>query len=405
MDQLKGNLVVGQSGGCTAVINSSLVGVVEEALQQNAIGGIWGAMNGVEGVLRGELIDLRQESEEALQRLALTPASALGSCRHKLLKGQDEEIAAFCRKHNVRYFIYIGGNDSADTAHRVSAAAQAAGYQMRVVLAPKTIDNDLPVTDHCPGYGSVAKFVAATTLDAGRDTESMQAIDPVKVIETMGRNSGWIAAASALCKRDARDAPQVVWPPEAPFEEEAFLEAVQRSLDEVGFAVVVVAHSIRDAEGRFVGLDQQRREVDAFGHVRVPCVSRQLCELLDERLKVRARWEKPGSVQRMSSLHQSGVDLEEARQAGQHATRFAVEQDADDQMVILVRESDAPYRCGYGVTGLEDIANTEKHLPPDFFDRTTMLPTEAFRRYALPLVGTGLPRHGRITGPPVPLGE
>ncbi|MHB1161677.1 MAG: diphosphate--fructose-6-phosphate 1-phosphotransferase, partial [Chloroflexota bacterium] len=198
---LRGKLLVGQSGGCTAVINSSLVGVVEEALRHPEIDGVLGTLHGVEGLLRGELVDLGAESSETLRLLRRTPSAALGSCRYKLQEGDLERIVHVFRERNVRYFLYIGGNDSADTSHKIAAAAAELGYDLRVMAVPKTIDNDLPVTDHCPGYGSIARFVAQSTQDAGLDTEAMKRYDPVKLIEVMGRDAGWVAAASALGKR------------------------------------------------------------------------------------------------------------------------------------------------------------------------------------------------------------
>jgi 6-phosphofructokinase 1 len=400
--RLEGRLIVGQSGGCTHVMNASLRGIVSEARRSARVTAVWGARHGIEGVLSGDIVNLSGESEGSLRRIGRAPAAALGSCRRKINDSEAAAAIEIFRKNNVRFFIYIGGNDSADTAHRLALAARRADYRLSVVCVPKTIDNDLPLTDHSPGYGSAARFIAFLAADVGMETESVRTNEPVKIIEVKGRNAGWLAAASALAKRSGRDAPQFVWPPEVPFSEEKFLRLVQRSLRRIGYCLAVVAETVRDAKGRAVALRGRKPTTDAFGHPRLAGAAEYLCELLKEKLGVRARYDLPGSIQRMSSAHFSEVDLNEARACGAWAVRFAL-RGSSDGMVVMRRRRGKKYGVEFGCAPLAKIANSEKKLPAGLFDRRTMLPTPAFRRYALPLVGAGLPDHARLRGKPVRL--
>ena len=390
-----GKLLVGQSGGCTHVMNASLRGVVEQALKFDAITAVWGTRYGVEGIFSGDLIDLGRERIAALRGISRCPAAALGSCRHKTNDAEAAEIVGFFRANDIHIFIYIGGNDSADTSHRVAQAAARAGYDLRVVTVPKTIDNDLPLTDHSPGFGSAARFLASVVADAGMETEAMRTVEPVKIIEVMGRNAGWLAAASALARRSERDAPQIVWPPDVPFERRKFLRLVKRWLGTLGYCVVVAAETVRDSRGHPIASGKHKLETDAFGHPRIVGVAETLCELVGKRIGVRARWDKPGTIQRMSSAHVSTVDLREAKACGALAVHFAL-RGRTDCMVVMRRRRGRKYEIDYNVAPLAKVANKEKLLPMSFFDRRTMLPTPAFRRYALPLVGPGLPEHPRL---------
>lgn len=392
---LRGKLLVGQSGGCTPVINATLAGVIAQARRTSAVTAVWGMRHGIEGIFKREIIDLRRQPDGLLRRIARSPSAALGSCRRKLKPGEEAEIIGFFRREDIRCFVYIGGNDSADTAHRLARAAREAQYDLRVVSAPKTIDNDLPLTDHTPGFGSTARFIAAVVADVGLDTEAMSTVDPVKIIEVMGRNAGWLAASAALAKREERDAPQFIWPPEVPFDERKFLALVRHWLRRVGFCVAVVGETVRDRNGKPVAQQEGRIDVDAFGHPRTVGAAEYLCGLVRERLGVRARWDKPGTIQRMSSAHFSPVDLREARACGAWAVRFAA-RGRTDCMVIMRRRPGSAYRIVYDTAELRAIANTEKLLPEEWFDRRTMLPTAEFTRYAKPLVGPGLPEHPRL---------
>lgn len=387
-------LLVGQSGGPTAVMNSSLLGVVEAALGQPGLTGVLGAIDGVEGLLEGQVIDLGKESPATLQALRRTPAAALGSCRYKLQPDDPDRLLAQLQRLGVRYLAYIGGNDSADTAHRLARRAGETGQDLRVILVPKTIDNDLPMTDHCPGYGSIARFVASTLQDVGRDTEAMHRIDPVKIVEVMGRNAGWVAAASTLGKRDELDPPHLVYPPERWLEPARFLAEVESIYRRIGHVVVVVAETVRFANGELVGA-HDRDARDRFGHRRLVEPARKLAALIEEQLGLRARYDRPGTIQRMSTAALSEVDVSEAYDAGRHAVRALLDGQTD-QMVTLLRSPGPEYACTYGLAPLAQVANLEKPLPPAFFPTAEALPTPAFRAYAEPLLGGPLPVHARL---------
>jgi 6-phosphofructokinase len=391
----KGNLLIGQSGGATAVINASLVGVVQEALHhESQIDGIFGALHGIEGVLKRQIIDLRQESRESLRGLLTTPSAALGSCRYKLQPEDPQRALETLRALNVRYFFYIGGNDSADTAHHIALAAQEADYDLQVIAIPKTIDNDLPETDHCPGYGSAARFIALATMDSAMCSEAIPHHYPVKIIEVMGRDAGWLAAASALGKERAEDAPHLIYVPERPFSREQFLLDVQEVYRAVGYVVVVAAETIRDAAGQALGA-ARAQGADAFGHALLSGTAATLVELVKTELGLRARYDKPGDLQRMASMAVSSVDREEALLVGQMAVRAAIH-GVTGKMITLDRQPGPDYTCITGLADLQAIANTQRLLPDEFLTPRGTGVTQAFYEYARPLIGEALPRHVRL---------
>jgi len=297
---LKGKAILGQSGGCTAVINQSLAGILDAAKASKTITQIWGAQYGVTGILSDDLVDLKAQPKSFSREIRNLPSAVLGSSRYKLQGGEEFEILEKFEKWDVRYLFLIGGNDTAETVLRIAEAAREKKYELRVVHVPKTIDNDLVETDHCPGYGSVARFAAITTQEAGWDTKSMRHVDPVKIIELMGRNSGWIVAASALLKRSEEEAPHLLLLPETPFEESGFLGDVDRVLKEIGCCVVVISETIRDAAGKRIGVKKDGVIRDGFGHPYVEGAAAHLANLVEKNLKVRARYDKPGTLQRMS---------------------------------------------------------------------------------------------------------
>jgi 6-phosphofructokinase 1 len=391
---LKGNLIVGQSGGPTAVINSSLVGVIEEAGKHSEIEGIYGCVHGVQGLLKEDIVDLGKESPQTIQALKTTPSAALGSCRYKL-KDQDlEKILRTLQDYNIRYFLYIGGNDSAETCHAIEQLAREQGYELKTMGVPKTIDNDLEYTDHCPGYGSVARFIATATMDAGKDTEAIGVVDNVKIIETMGRNAGWITAATALARREERDAPHLVYLPEIPFNQDRFLSDVQNVFDRFGHCVLAICEGLRGPGGKELVASKRSVDTDAFGHKQLGGVGDFLCDLIATNLKIKARFDKPGTIQRMSSILASPVDLEEAYMVGQAAVEAIIE-GPGGQMVTLVRESNQPYRCTTGLAPLAKVAQAERKVPPEFINREGNFVTEAFLHYLRPLVGS-LPQYARL---------
>ncbi len=397
---LRGNLMVGQSGGPTAVINATLVGVLHAAAAHAAIDNVYGMRHGVEGLLKEDLLDLEVENSTTLDRIRRTPAAALGSCRRKLRPDDYARILDVFRAHNVRYFLYIGGNDSMDTGNRIADLAGREGYDLRVIGVPKTIDNDLMYTDHCPGYGSAARYCALSVRDMGRDVEAMAGYDRVAIYESMGRHAGWLTAASCLGKETEVDPPHLVYVPEISFNEERFLEDVSRCFVKYGFVTVAVAEMLRTAEGEIVGLSEATVNSDSFGHVIVAGCANYLARQVRERLGIKARVNLPGTLQRSSMVNASSVDRDEAYMVGQAAVREAVN-GTSGVMITLERTSNDPYACATGATPLAAVANTENFMPRSYMNREGNLPTDAFREYAEPLIGGPLPPVGRFSFTPV----
>lgn len=396
MAAFKGNLVVGQSGGPTAVINASLAGVIEEAQKHPEITGVYGMWHGIQGLLDEELIVLNRQPKAILDGLKRTPSAALGSCRYKLKDTDYQRMLDIFKAHHIRYFHYIGGNDSQDTSHRIQTLAEEQGYALRVIGVPKTIDNDLSATDHCPGYGSVARYMAVTTQDVGKDTEAIGVVDHVKIIEAMGRNAGWIAASSMLGKRDEDDPPHLVYVPERPITLETFFDDVQRVFDRLGYCLIVVCEGVTDAKtGDTIVASGTALDVDAFGHRQMGGVADFLCKQIEAHLKLKARHDKPGTIQRMSMALSSKVDVEEAYRVGTQAVKEAAA-GRSGYMVTLVRESNTPYRCGTGLVPLQEAALAEKKLPTDYMNEAGNFPTEKFIAYAMPLIGDPLPEYVKL---------
>nr|HET6901812.1 6-phosphofructokinase [Ktedonobacteraceae bacterium] len=389
-----GNVIIGQSGGATAVINASLVGAVEAAMQETRIGDIYGMRHGIEGFLQEDILDLRQQPIDIWQRLLHTPSAALGSCRYKLQEDDPARVISLFRKYNIRYLVYIGGNDSADTAHRLAQFAQQSGYNLQAISVPKTIDNDLPFTDHCPGYGSAARFIAMATMDSTLNTIAIPTHYPVKVIETMGRNAGWLAAASALGKRNEIDPPHIILMPEQPVREDRYLAQVEEVYRRLGYVIVVVSEAVRDEQGQPLGSSGQVG-TDAFSHPLLSGAAQYLVELVKKHLRLRARFDKPGDLQRMASHSISTTDRDEAYLVGQQAIH-ALMHGESDKMVTLVRHDEPTYHCTTGLVELAEIANVQQLMPADYLDESKTMVTQAFYDYALPLIGEPLPQHATL---------
>lgn len=389
-----GNLIIGQSGGATAVINASLVGAIEAALQEGQIDNMYGMLHGIEGFLKEDIIDLRQQPSDILTGVLHTPSAALGSCRYKLQEHDPERVIDLLRKYNIHYLIYIGGNDSADTTHRLAEAARYVGYELQVISVPKTIDNDLPFTDHCPGYGSAARFIAMATMDSTLNTIAIPEHYPVKVIETMGRNAGWLAAASALGKRDDIDPPHIILMPEQAFNAQRYLEQVEAVYRRIGYAIVVVSEALRDEDGEPLGAAGQAGN-DAFQHPLLSGAAQYLVELVKQHLNLRARFDKPGDLQRMASHSISRTDQQEAYLVGKMAVQALLAGESD-KMVTLVRHTEPTYHCTTDLVALAKIANVQQLMPAEFLDENKTMVTQAFYDYALPLIGEPLPQHTKL---------
>ena len=383
---MKGNCIVAQSGGPTAVINSSACGVIQEAMKHEEIGGVYAAHNGILGVLNEQIFDLGREDPATIEGLRTSPAAALGSCRYKVRTQEDfEKILRIFQKYNIRYFFYIGGNDSMDTADKVNNLAMREGYEFRAVGVPKTIDNDLAFTDHCPGYGSVVKYLAAMVMEAGRDTEALYTADTVNVIEAMGRNAGWIAAGTALAKREDEDAPHIILLPEAPFDTLRFKDKVKECLDRYKRAVIVVSEGTKKPDGTYIAEQRGDFAKDAFGHTQLGGAASFIKNLIESEIKVKARFAMPSTIQRNGIHFASNTDSEEAYRTGKQAVVHALE-GVTGKMVTLVRDSDDPYRCTTGLAELSEVANGEKLFPKDWITPDGFFVTEEFLQYARPLI-------------------
>ncbi len=385
-EDLVGNALVGQSGGPTAVINASVAGFIAESLNNNEIEEIYGTINGVLGILQEDFIDLASESQQTVRGLKHTPGAALGTCRYKLKKQADfERVLEVFKAHNIRYFFYAGGNDSQDTADKISKLAQEQGYDLRVIGIPKTIDNDLPVTDHCPGYGSVIKYISTTVREIAADNEAMGQHDLVQIVEVMGRNAGWIAAGAALAKRrdHPHDAPHLIYLPEVAFSTEKFVADVQRVLKREKSCMIVVGEGLIDADGNYVSADEA---TDSFGHAQLGGAADYLKSLVEQHLPgIKARTVKLGMAQRAAAHAGSKTDADEAYLAGQAAVKAAIMGETD-KMVTLLRGDQDHYTVETGLAPLADIANGVKKLPREWINEDGVSMNHQFIRYAQPLI-------------------
>ncbi len=385
-EELSGNILVAQSGGPTAVINASLAGVVSEALNHGCIEEIYGGLNGVQGILKEDLVDLAEESQQVIRGLRHTPASALGTCRYKIKRTEDyDRILQVFEAHNIRYFFYIGGNDSQDSAAQISKLAQERGYELRVIGIPKTVDNDLPVTDHCPGYGSVIKYIASSVKEMSLDHEALGQHDLVSIVEVMGRNAGWIAAGASLAKRRNQpdDAPHIILMPEIAFDSERFIYQVQETLKKHRYCMVVTSEGIVDTEGNYVAASSQ---ADAFGHAQLGGAGEFLHNLVETSLGgIRVRSCKLGITQRAAAHCSSQTDNDEAYLCGQAAVRAAVSGETD-KMVTLVRSESDQYGCETSLAPLVDIANQVKPFPGNWINEDGISLSFQYQKYAAPLI-------------------
>lgn len=392
---LKGNAIFAQSGGPTAVINSSICGAIQEAVKHNEITGMYGSINGILGVFNENIIDLNKESKKNIDLLKVTPSSALGSSRYKLKDNDYEKILNVLKAHNIRYLFIAGGNDSMDTANKVFKLAKEKSYDLNVMGIPKTVDNDLPITDHCPGYGSVSRWLAISVRDAGLDTEAIYTSDTIKIVETMGRNAGWITASTAMAREKENDAPHLIYLPEVPFNRDRFLSDVDKVYKKLGYALITCCEGLKDESGEYLTASKRTLDTDKFGHKQLGGVGETLVGIIAEGLKIKARCDKPGTIQRSSSLCASKVDVEEAYMCGQTAVKLATE-GKSGFMVILEREPGKIYKCKTNIVKLDDVANKEKKIPKEFINDEGNWVTQKFIDYIKPLIGGPLPEYTRF---------
>ena len=406
------NAFYAQSGGVTAVINASACGVIETAAKYpRKIGKVYAGRHGIIGALTEDLIDTSKESRHTISGLKHTPAGAFGSARFKLKsleqnRAEYERLIEVFRAHDIGYFFYNGGNDSMDTALKVSQLSQALGYPLTCVGVPKTVDNDLPHTDCCPGFGSVAKYIAVSTREAALDVASMaRTSTKVFVLEVMGRHAGWIAAASGLAGRKSEDPPHIILFPEIPFDQASFLAKVRLSVENYGYCVVVVSEGAAYPDGRFLAEAGTR---DAFGHSQLGGVGPVVANMVREAHGYKYHWAVADYLQRSARHIASRTDVEQAYACGKAAVELAVK-GVNAVMPTIVRKSSRPYKWVIGHVPLAEVANKEKKMPRDFISADGFGITAACRKYLEPLVAgeayppykDGLPDYVRIKGAPV----
>ena len=388
MKELRGACIIGQSGGPTSVINASAYGVIDTALKSGAITQVLGAEHGIMGVLNDRLFDMGQEDPEELRLLKYTPSSALGSCRYKIADPELDDtdykrILEVFKKHDVRYFFYNGGNDSMDTCNKINQYMQSVGYECRVMGVPKTIDNDLFGTDHCPGYASAAKYIATSIMEVYQDAHVYDK-GMIVVVEIMGRHAGWLAAASALASEYGAG-PDLIYLPERPFDEAQYLRDVQKLIEEKHGVVVVASEGLKDKDGKpIVEPVFKVGRATYFGDV-----SAHLANLVIKHLGYKARSEKPGLLGRASIALSSDVDRREAILAGEEAVRAACAGE-NGKMVGFIRESTSPYRARTTLIDVNDVMLVEKKMPDEYINEAGNGVTQAFLDWCAPLIGEPL---------------
>ena len=383
------NALYAQSGGVTSVINATASALIGAArLHAAHIGRVFAAHNGIIGALEEDLIDTGEESHESIAALAHAPGGAFGSCRHKLAspetnEGEYKRLIEVFDAHDIGYFFYNGGGDSMDTANKVSAYAESLGYPLKSIGVPKTIDNDLPITDCCPGFGSAAKYIAVSTGEVALDVASMCASSTkFFVLEVMGRHAGWLAAAAGLAGRGPDEAPQVILFPEVPFDASRFLARVQQSVDASGYCVAVVSEGARGADGSFLS---DRGTRDSFGHAQLGGAGPYIAELAQRELGLKYHWAVADYMQRSARHLASQTDLDQAMALGGAAVELAVAGETG-VMPVIERLSDEPYEWRIGKVDLSEVANVEKTMPRSFIREDGFGITQDARRYLAPLI-------------------
>ncbi len=387
-EKLIGAAIFGQSGGPTAVINASAYGVIRAALDAEEITKVYGAANGIKGVLEDRLYVMDEEDPEELKLLLHTPSSALGSCRYKIADPEKDDtdykrILEIFKKYNIRYFFYNGGNDSMDTCNKVSRYMESVGYDCRVMGVPKTIDNDLYGTDHCPGFGSAAKYIATSCMEINKDARVYDN-GMITIVEIMGRHAGWLAASAALAT-EFGSGPDLIYLPETDFDMDRFLADVQRVYDANGKVFVAVSEGIHYADGRFVS-EAKTSATDGFGHAQLGGLAALLASIVKERTGAKVRGIELSLLQRCGAHLASATDIEEARSAGEEAVRQAVS-GVSGMMIAFQRETvDGAYRCKLQLLPLSEVANYEKKIPLEWINAQHNGLNHAFIDYVLPLI-------------------
>ena len=403
----KANLFYAQSGGVTSVINASACGVIETArLHKDTIGKVYAGLNGILGALNEDLIDTSRETKKTIAALRSTPAGAFGSCRYKLKSYSDnqreyERLMEVFQAHNIRYFLYNGGGDSQDTANKVSQLSLEKGFPITCIGIPKTVDNDLPITDNCPGFGSVAKYVAVSIREAGLDVASMcESSTKVFVMEVMGRHAGWIAGAAGLSTEKEGDAPHIILFPEIAFNKDKFLKKVKRCVSQYGYCAIVVSEGVQYKNGKFLA---EAGGKDAFGHVQLGGVAPFVANMIKDELGYKYHWAVADYLQRAARHIASATDVKQAYTVGKVAVELALK-GKTAVMPIIIRGKGKKYTWRIGEVKLSDVANAEKVMPRDYITRDGLHITEKARAYFAPLIQGedypvykhGIPQYARL---------
>ena len=385
---MKKNALYAQSGGVTAVINATAGALILEARKNKNIGKVFAAENGILGVLREELIDTSKESLSSIESLSYRPGGVFGSCRFKLKdleisEKEYERLIKVFKAHNIGYFFYNGGNDSADTAFKVSQIGKKLNYPIQCIAIPKTVDNDLVLTDCCPGFGSAAKYIATSTMEASLDVQSMsETSTKVFILEVMGRHAGWMAASSALARTSNEDAPHIILLPEVTFNQKDFLALVKQVVAKHGYCVVVVSEGVKNSKGKFLAESDRK---DAFGHSQLGGIAPFISELINNKLKIKNHWAVADYLQRSARHIASKVDLEQAEAVGSYAIKYALA-GMNGVMPIIVRSKGPKYKWSIEAAPLSKIANLEKKLPRSFISKNGMNVTQKAIDYLMPLI-------------------
>lgn len=406
MSELKGACIFGQSGGPTSVINASAAGVIQEALKQKNITAVYGAAHGIKGILNEEFYDMSKEDPQELELLKTTPSSALGSVRYKLKDSSEDDtdykkLLEVFKKYNVRYFFYNGGNDSMDTCNKVSKYMQNSGYECRVMGVPKTIDNDLYGTDHCPGYGSAAKYISTSTMEVYLDARVYDT-GMITVLEVMGRNAGWLTASTALASKYGLG-PDLIYLPELDFDTDKVLEETIKLYDKNKKVIIAVSEGAKTKDGKYIAELGDNLSKDSFGHSQLGGTASILANLVKRETSAKVRGIEFSLLQRCAAHVASLTDVKESYLAGQTAVQYAIE-GKSDLMVAFERAEGSDYKCNIKLLNLDEVANTEKKIPREWINKEGNHLTDDFINYALPLIQgesrppivDGLPRFAKL---------
>ncbi len=382
------NLLYAQSGGVTSVINTTAAGVIETARASNAIGKVFAGKNGISGILKEELIDTSHESDTQIKNLKYTPGGAFGSCRYKLKDPKTNpneylRLLEIFKAYNIGYFLYNGGGDSQDTTNKIANFTQKSGFTVQCIGIPKTVDNDIPHTDNCPGFGSVAKYTAISTREAALDVKSMSDTSTkVFIMEVMGRHAGWIAASSSLASEDNDGPPHIILFPEKKLLQNKFLKKVKHTVLKEGYCVIVVSEGLRDFKGKFLS---DSGKIDAFGHKQLGGVAPRIAEMVQTKLGYKCHWSVPDYLQRSARHLSSQVDFDQAFAVGKAAVEFCLNGDSS-VMPVIVRRKTKKYTWKIGKVKLSKVANIEKKLPSSYITKEGFNVTRKFRNYLEPLI-------------------